>query len=286
MAFKHTPELKHMSGPEKMYRKVPKKAQVDRKRDSSTGLALKSKALAIGKRALFSPTRSPYQFLARNAGPKDVPARNLFRAESDDDDEDSVSEDNQASSDESDWYEGKTLIAEVPDGPAHHKVDSLATVEKLRESFARHATRIRFELSQGFGQALDHVLHIHSLFEDSVDPNIQQGLNQYRKASQDSFRLQTKARNILQTRMDENQDTLRELFVELRLAYTRRDKLWDKLESDVQDRIDRAKSTFDALDDGLAKTSISLDKRSKALTNESTKKKERDGVLKSLLGRL
>jgi len=189
-----------------------------------------------------------------------------------------------------DWYEGNTLLHQLADHrqrgvAAEDKSRKLAVVEDLRGAFDDMDLRLQEELTTPIVEALDHVSKTHAVMEGTADEDQKRGLECFENASEGAHDLRTRIRKHIKASLDDNQKTLQALFQNLKLAYQKREMLWEELSDAFDKCTEQGQTTFSSLDDSVKRTETLLDKRCRVLNHESGGKGKKD-VLKSFLERM
>ncbi|KAF8507906.1 hypothetical protein BU17DRAFT_100205 [Hysterangium stoloniferum] len=196
------------------------------------------------------------------------------------------SDEDDSDEDEHDWLDGLTLIAQYgEDNPETEEERAIALVEYLKIPFQEKAHELQRELCNGLASAIDDIRQAHIQVDQSVDASRGKGIVYFNSACDkrhvEASHLQAELKDDLAC----GQAEIKKLLVQLKQAHDARAQLWVNLDAKIQELTDLQVGVLDQLEDNMARTVASLDKKYKAMLKEDSAK-EKEKLLRGVLGKL
>jgi len=145
-----------------------------------------------------------------------------------------------------------------------------ALVDELRAPVARLGAKCKHEYSQTLETTLDYVTKSHKRIETKVDKPFGLGVVTFSVACDKYDSHVKKDTDEFQLLLHESQNSIKNLFVQLKASYERRSQLWDKFHEDSAALGERATLVLEQLQMDTERINASIEKKFKA-TNKCMK---------------
>ncbi|CAL1705253.1 unnamed protein product [Somion occarium] len=186
------------------------------------------------------------------------------------------------------WDEETTIVAMLQDdfSDDDEKEDLAALAEQLRAPMATQGQHLKQHMRDSVIPAIQQVKKVHEILDDEVDLAFGAGLLAFDEVCKRVEAMTLRDEDELKDQYIQMQKNTKNLLTQLESAYNRRDQLWVKLEEDLSQCADGAKTAVESLPVEIEETIVRLEKKCKDMEKKGNSAASKQKMLKGLLERL